>query len=119
MSFYASLRDNTATPLISEFGVSYTFSRTTKGAYDPATGSTSGDSTATFTALAVRDEFSAYERSDSSIQINDIKFICEAVSEGFQVGDHVEIEGIDYQVMRATPIKPANIAVAWELQVRA
>lgn len=116
MSFYEGLRDNTATKLITKFGRSHTFTRITKGAYDPVTG-TSAKTESTFTAYAVKEQFSAYERNNTSIGITDIKFMAEAVSEGFEVGDRVTIEGEEYKVSFVDPIKPASVVVAYNLRV--
>lgn len=113
---YASLRDNTATRLIKKFGRRHTFTRVSYGAYDPATG-TSAETESAFTAYAVKDDFSAFERNDSSIQIDDIKLIAEA-SGAFEVDDLIDIESQDYRIVRVNPIKPADVVVAYELQVR-
>ncbi len=117
MSFYESLRDNTATKLITQYGRSHTFTRVTYGAYDPLSG-TSAETEATFTANAVKDDFSAYERNDSSIQIDDVRLIAEAISEGFLVDDAITIESEEYKLVRVNPIKPGAVVVAWELQAR-
>lgn len=118
MSFYENLRDNTATKLITKYGRAHTFVRVTEGVYDPTSGTTVGDTETTFTANAVKDEFSAFERNDSSIQIDDIKLIAEAVSNGFEVDDSITIESQQYKLTRVNPIKPGAVVVAWELQAR-
>ena len=118
MSFdYSGLRDNTATRLITRFGREHTFTRVTYGAYDPVSG-TSPETSATFTANAVKEEFSAFERNDSSIQVDDIKLIAEAVSDGFEVDDSITIESEEYKLIRVDPIKPGPTVVAWTLQAR-
>ncbi len=114
---YASLRDNTATRLIMRFGREHTFTRITKGAYDPASGSSS-KTESTFIANAVKEEFNAFERQDSSIQIDDIKLIAEAVAEGFEVNDRITIESQEYKLTMADPIKPGPTVVAWNLRAR-
>ena len=118
MTFYTNLRDNTAAKLIKKFGRLHTFTRVTYGAYDPATG-TSAETTATFTANAVKDEFSAFERNDSSIQIDDIKLIAEASDLiTFEIDDSITIESQEYKLTRVNPIKPGATVVAYELQAR-
>lgn len=117
MSVYARL-NNTATRLIANYGRSFTFTRVTQGAYDPITG-TAPETSSTFTANAVKDEFSSFERNDSSIQVDDIKLIAESSgSIDFKVDDLVEIEGLDYRLLRVNPIKPGASVVAYELQAR-
>ena len=66
MSFYEDMRDNVATELIQEFGATHTFTRKVPGEYDPLSGS-STDTSKTYTAMAVKTEFSAYERNDLSL----------------------------------------------------
>ncbi|MFW0776356.1 MAG: hypothetical protein ACN2B6_01370 [Rickettsiales bacterium] len=118
MSFdYASLRDNTATRLITRFGREHTFTRIIDGDYDPASG-TSSQTETTFTANVVKEEFNAFERSDSSVQVDDIKMIAEAATDGFQVGDLVTVEGLEYSLTMADPIKPGPTVVAWNLRAR-
>lgn len=117
MSFYENLRDNTATKLITQYGRAHTFTRVTYGAYDPVSG-TSEETSATFTANAVKDEFSAFERNDSSIQVDDIKLIAEAVTEGFLIDDAITVESEEYKLTRVNPIKPGAVVVAYELQAR-
>lgn len=102
--------------LIKELGVKYTFTHTTQGAYDPATGTTT-DTISTYTAYAVRDEFSAYERNDSSIAVGDIKMIGESAN--YAVDDTVTIDSIVYKIMRAAPVKPGATTMVYNLQLRA
>lgn len=118
MSFYEDLRDNTATALITEFGSLHTFTRVTKGIYDPVSGSSVGDTSATFTANAVREEISAFERQDSSIKVDDVKLLAEAVGNGFKIDDQVTIDSQEYKLVMVDPIKPGSVVVAWRLQAR-
>lgn len=115
MSFYENLRDGTANKLITKYGREFTFTRVTKGAYDPATGNTSGDTSVSFSSTAVKSDFSAYERNDSSIKIDDVRLIALA-SGAFLVDDFVTIEGEEYRLIRVDPIKPGSIVVAYTLQ---
>lgn len=117
MSFYENLRDGTANTLITQYGSEFTFTRVTEGTYDPATGDSTGDTTSTFTSYAVKANFSAGERSDGSIQVNDVKLIALAAG-GFLVDDLVSIESEAYRIVNVMPIKPGPIVVAYILQAR-
>ena len=117
MSFYQHVRDNTATPLIAKYGRTFNFERVVKGAFDPATGQTIGDTVTTYTADAVKSKWTATERADSSIETNDIKLIAEAAG-AYQVDDNVEIEGSSYKLVNVLPIKPGPTVVAYTLQAR-
>lgn len=114
---YAGLRDNTASTLIARFGRSHTFTRITKSVYDPASG-TSSKTESTFTANAVKEEFNALERQDSSIRVGDVKLLAEAVTEGFEVNDRITIQSQEYKLVMADPIKPGPTVVAWNLRAR-
>lgn len=118
MSIYTRL-NATATRLVEKFGSELTFTRVTKGTFDPATGSSSGDTTQTYTANAVKDTFSQLERSDSSVEIGDIRLIAETATFGpYAVDDLVAIDGFSYRLVNVDPIKPGPTVVAYELQAR-
>lgn len=114
MSLYSRLL-STSTNLIERYGVEYTFTKVTAGAFNPATGTVSSTSS-TYTAYCVRDSYSAYERQDGSVQIDDIKLIAEVAA--FAVDDTVSIDSSVYRVVRVSPIKPGATVLAYELQVR-
>lgn len=116
MSFYESLRDNTATKLIKKYGVLTTFKRVARGAYDPASGGTTS-TTSTFTAYAVREEITKGNRADGAIQEHDYNLIAEA-SGGFLVNDVVVVDGSDHTVIRVDEIKPGAVVVAYNLAVK-
>lgn len=116
MSFYDEMAD-IALELITEFGASISFSRVTEGVYDPASGKTIGDAEEVFSVNCVKDTFSSFERSDSSIEVGDIKLIAAATHD-FAVDDTATINGLDYKLVMVDPIKPANTVVAYELQAR-
>jgi hypothetical protein len=106
---------SSATALITKFGKSYTFTRTTDGSYDPATGSTS-PTTATFTKYACVFDYSEQDRANSAILENDRRMLVE--SGDYLVGDKVTIGSDAYQVINVSPISPSDSVVAANLQVR-
>lgn len=114
MSIYDRL-NNTATSLITKYGRPLVFTKVTLGAFDPATG-TSPETSTTYTANIVKDQFNTFERSDSSIQVDDLKLIGEVAT--YAIDDTVSIESQDYRLVRVDPIKPGPTVVAYELQVR-
>ena len=114
MTFYSRMNE-TATRMITKYGRVLTFTHIELGVYDPETG-TSPETATTYTANIVKDEFSSFERNDSSIEVNDIKLIGEVAS--FAIDDTVSIESEDYRVVKVNPIKPGPTVVAYELQVR-
>ena len=117
MSFYENMRDNVATKLIQKRGDTHTFTRKIRGEYDPLSGS-STDTSKTYTAMAVKTEFSAYERNDSSIQVDDIKLLAEVADTEYNQGDEINIDGANYELIKVTAIKPGPVVVAYKLQAR-
>jgi len=58
---------SSAARMITKFGKEYTFTRVTKGAYNPATGQTS-DSSTTFTGYACLFDYSDSDLADGQIR---------------------------------------------------
>lgn len=114
MSLYDRLK-STAAAKIKKYGAEYEFTRTTFGAVDYSSGTVSSTES-TYTAFAVREEFTASERADSSIEVGDIKLLAAAAS--YAINDKVVIDGEPYKLVSVKPIKPGSIAVAYELQAR-
>lgn len=111
---YSSLQGS-ASKLIKQFGRVYTFTRTTAGAYDPATGKTT-DTTTTFTKSACTFDYSDADRADGTILQGDRRVLAEGYA--YQVGDKIAIDGDSYKVISITNIQPAGTVVAANLQVR-
>jgi len=110
-----SLLAGNAKALLEKFGKSYTFTRTTNGTYNPATGTVS-QTTATFDKYACIFEYTSRERADQAIEQNDRRLLCEG--HAYAVGDTASIESQAYRVISVSEIKPADVVVACNLQVR-
>jgi len=106
---------NSATNLITRFGKSYTFTRTTNGGYNPATG-TAGVVTTDFTKYACVFNYTDQDRADGTILASDRRMLVE--SGDYQVGDTVVLGSDVYQVINVSPIAPSGDVVAANLQVR-
>ena len=104
-----------ATALIAKYGKAYTFTRTTNGAYNPATGQVS-QTTETFSKSACVFDYSDRDRAGESILVGDRRMLAE--SGDYQVGDKVSIDGEVYQVINVDEIAPGGSVVAANLQVR-
>lgn len=106
---------NSATGLITKFGKSYTFTRTTDGSFNPGTGQAS-QTTATFNKYACVFNYTDQDRADGTILVNDRRMLVE--SGDYQVGDTVVLGSDVYQVVNVSPIAPNGDVVAANLQVR-
>lgn len=104
-----------ATGLIQKFGKSYTFTRTTDGGYNPATG-TAGVVTNNFTKSACVFDYTAQDRADGTILANDRRMLAE--SGAYEIGDTVTIGSDIYRVVSISEIAPGGDVVAANLQVR-
>ena len=105
----------TALKLLKRFGEEYTFTRTTDGAYNPATGKTS-QSSSTFTKFCAIFDYNDRERTLESIQAGDRRVIAENYA--YQVGDKVSINSESYRVVSVEEINPNGTRVINTLQVR-
>jgi hypothetical protein len=101
--------------MIAKFGQQYTFTRTTKGAYNPATGQTS-DSSATFTGYACLFDYSDADRADGTILQGDRRMLAEGGT--YEVGDTVVVGSDTYRVINISDIGPGGSVVASNLQIR-
>jgi hypothetical protein len=114
MSVYDRLQA-TATRLLTNYGVLTTFTRSTKGSYNPLNG-THSVTNSTYDKYIVKDKWSFTERADSSIEEGDIKYIAEQGA--YEKGDTLTVDGDVYRVFMIDPITPAETNCAVILGVR-
>jgi len=110
---YAALSSKAAA-LITSLGQSLTFTRTTEGVYNPATGR-NATTTATYTKQCAVTNYEANEIGDA-IQKGDLKLVAEAYA--YAIGDSVAIDGQNYRIVDVNQYNPAGVLVACTLQVR-
>lgn len=115
MSFNYTPISNSASSLLQKFGRLLTFTRTTDGAFNPATGKKT-QTTATFTKYGCVFDYSANERAAGNIEENDRRILAEGHS--YQVGDLVTLDSQSYRIIAISNIQPAANVVACNLQVR-
>lgn len=115
MSFNYTALSESATDLIKRFGRSLTFTRTTKGAYDPATGTTSDTST-TFSKYACVFDYSNADSAGLTIEAGDRRLLAEYYA--YEVGDAVALDGEVYRVVSVSENRPASTGLSVNLQVR-
>jgi hypothetical protein len=110
----------TADELLTEFGSSATLTRTTAGAYDPSTGTSTPETTTTQAVTAVCIDYAA-EFVDGSLIVRGDKQVFLSPS-GITVmpaaGDKFTWDSVEYSVINATPLAPAGITVLIEIQAR-
>ena len=101
--------------MITKFGKQYTFTRVTKGAYNPATGQTS-DSASTFTGYACLFDYTDADRADGAVLQGDRRMLAESGT--YEVGDTVVVGSDTYRVINISDIGPGGSVVASNLQIR-
>jgi hypothetical protein len=111
---YAALQSSAGT-LLQNFGRQLTFTRTTKGSYDPNTGTTS-DSSATYQKYACVFEYTDAELADSRIEVGDRRVLAEGHE--YKINDTVSIDSETYRIIAVANIQPSSTIVACNLQVR-
>ena len=107
--------------LTSKFGESVTFTRTTQGAYQPATGDTAAPSITNYTANVVTQDYSEFERNLESIQQDDVKLCVETLATNPVeplVGDTCVIDSLTYKIIRVDKMTSTGTDVLYILQAR-
>lgn len=122
--FYEGLRDNTAAPLIAQYGRDMALVRETGGTYDPVTGFETGSTTqelpvkGVLTELTEGSSFSSNGQSVSSnVLVGDRMVLLEA-KETVQDGDQLKIGSEVWNIVDYNAIEPGGVTVVYELHVR-
>lgn len=115
MSFNYAPLQSTGTALIKKFGQELTFTRTTEGAYNAGTGTTT-NTTSTFKKYACIFDYSDADIGTNTVEAGDRRLLAEA--HAYEVGDTVAIGTDTYRVISVSPNQPAGTALSVDLQVR-
>lgn len=116
MAFNYTPLQSSATALIQRFGKQLTFTRVTKGAYDPNTGQTS-DSSSTYQKHACVFDYSNAEVNDTTILQGDRRLLAEAGD--YEVNDTVSIASKVYRIISISENQPSDTQMSVNIQVRA
>jgi|13_taG_2_1085334.scaffolds.fasta_scaffold107509_2 hypothetical protein len=115
MSYDYTPLKQSADRLIQRFGQAYTFTRTAKGSYDPATGTTS-DTTSTFEKSGILFDYFDGDSAGETVLAGDRRLIAEAHS--YEVGDTLVISSETYRVISVSANQPAGTMMLSTLQIR-
>lgn len=111
---YGSLATK-ATSLIKNFGRELTFTRTSKGTYNPNTGTTT-DSSSTFSKFCCVFDYNDAETNGTTIQQGDRRLLSEPFT--YEVNDTVSIDSEVFRIISVLENKPATTLLSVDLQVR-
>ena len=115
--FYDNLAA-TAARLLATYGQVFEFTRYAPGSYDPSTGTDGAGATTTYSGNAAVFDYKSREIDGTNILQSDIRLLAERLTTVPERGDTVSIGGINYRVMRASPLAPGGVAVTYNLQLR-
>ncbi len=131
--FYTQIRDNTAAPLIRQFGKSITLLREADKSeldceYDPTTGAevcTDSEGNVVepgdlqeFTGSAVEDSYSAGLIDGSSIRVGDRRLLCVDIPRPKQGSDKLSVGTKEYSIVNVSPLAPGEVEILYEVQAR-
>lgn len=107
--------------LTSKFGESLTFTRVTQGAYDASDGTTATPTTTNYTANAVPQDYTEFERALESVQQDDVRLCVEkSATDPTEplVGDTVALDSITYKIVNVGKMTTRGVDVMYILQCR-
>lgn len=116
MTFYTDLK-GVASNLLTEFGQSITWSRTTGGTFDPALGETTGQTTTNYSGFGAMFDFDTRLIDGQQILATDKRLLLQA-GDVPEVQDLLTINGTVYTVISKSDLTPAGTTVIYELQLR-
>lgn len=122
--FYEGLRDNTASPLIAQYGQDMALVRNTGGTYDPVTGYDVGATKeelpvkGVLTELTEGSSFSSNGQSVSSNILVGDRMVLLAATQELQDGDQLKIGSEIWTVVDYKAINPGGVTVVYEVHVR-
>lgn len=109
----------TASRLIRANGEPVTFSRTTEGTFDPATGTTTGDTTRSWTIYGVPDSYELSIINGQSIQAGDVMLLIESTDYVPQPNDSADYANDNWQVVSVPEaVRLQGSTVIYTVQVR-
>lgn len=109
----------TASRLIKANGEPVVFTRTTSGTFDPATGTTTGDTTTNWTVYAVPDSVDISTANGQSIQAGDVLLLIESTSYVPEPNDRATYAGNSWQVVSVpSAVRLQGSTIIYNVQVR-
>lgn len=117
MSFATNMQA-TASRLLTAYGQTVTFSRTTQGTFVPSTGAVGAGSSSTYTAKVHPKSYTAQEVDKISVLTGDVLLLVYSTT-AVLVGDTVSLDAVVYRVLNVEKINVQGSNVIYKAQVRA
>jgi hypothetical protein len=116
MTFYSGMQ-GVATELLTEFGQTITWSRTTGGTFDPAEGTTTGGTTTNYSGYGALFDFNSNLVDGDNIKATDKRLLLQS-GDVPELNDVLTVNGTAYTVLNIEELNPAGTTVKYELQLR-
>ena len=115
---YPDIRDNTAEPLIKEFGIGGQVA-----VNDPTTGEpwdSQIGSEVLHSAIFFKSKFTKDNNRGTLVEKNDVLFLMstEGVTIDPELANRIIVNSVTYQVVRIDPLEPADTIVMWFVHAR-
>jgi len=120
MAFYEDIRDDTASPLIEEYGQAMTLRRTTPGTFDPITGTAGAATLVDYSCSGITRNYKIKDIDGVKIQSKDklITLTAPTTMPEPSEDDDLIIAGVTYAIQDCKPLAPGGVAVIYEVQGR-
>lgn len=114
---FATNTQATASRLLTKYGQTVTFSRTTQGTFVSSTGAVGAGTSSTYSAKVHPKSYKAQEIDNVSILTGDILLIAYSTT-AILVGDTVSLDSVIYRVQNAEKINAVGSTIIYKAQVR-
>ncbi|ELR5271139.1 hypothetical protein [Providencia sp. PROV024] len=109
---------STALRMLKKYGISYQVKRDGKHWVDDETGQEHFEPETLFFVIGVKTQYKPYEIDGTLILSTDIKMVFSPAVV-IQKGDRVFVDGVWLRVQEPNPIKPAELVICYQSQLRA
>lgn len=116
MSFATDMQE-VANDLLTEFGQSVTFGRTTQGTFVPSTGAVGAGTSTNYTALVHPSDYTSEEIDGVSVLYGDIKLLVYSIT-AVLVGDTISLDTVVYRIMSVIKIRAQGATIVYKVQIR-
>ena len=114
---FATNMQTVANNLLSTYGQTVTFSRTTQGAFTPSTGAVAAGTSTTYTAKVQPSEYKTEEINNQEVLYGDVKLLTYSIT-AVLVGDTVSLDSVVYRVMSVVKTQAQGSTIVYKVQIR-
>ena len=106
------------TNVLRSLGEPVTLTRAVPGAFDPATGTSTPDTTLELSGYGVAEPYDTAEIDGTNVLRTDSKITMSKVAQRPEVADRILMDGKTYRVMMVYPVRFAGADVVYQVQGR-